>query len=104
MRNYLMHKFRSWGKFLRASVSLGAAAMFAMLVAVVWSAPAPNADSGNITIIVSKLLEQGHYLKHALNDATSKQFLEFYLDALDPRRLIFLQSDVDEFTKQYATH
>ena len=68
-------------------------------------ADADNAgpDPGQICISVARLLEQGHYSKHKLDDSMSKRFLANYLDALDFNHLFFTQKDVDTFTAKYNT-
>ena len=65
------------------------------------TAPAP--DQGQICISVARLLEQGHYSKHLLDEVVSRRFLANYLDTLDFNHLFFTQSDVDDFNNKYAT-
>jgi len=60
-------------------------------------------DPGQICISVGRLLEQGHYSKHKLDETISKRFLSNYLDALDFNHLFFTQKDVDTFNDKYAT-
>ena len=60
-------------------------------------------DPGQICISVGRLLEQGHYSKHKLDDTVSRKFLSNYLDTLDFNHLFFTQKDVDTFTTKYAT-
>jgi len=60
-------------------------------------------DPGQISISVGRLLEQGHYSKHKLDETVSKRFLANYLDMLDFNHLFFTQKDVDTFTSKYAT-
>jgi len=60
-------------------------------------------DPGQISISVGRLLEQGHYTKHKLDDELSHQFLKNYLEALDYNHLFFTQGDVDKFTSKYAS-
>lgn len=82
--------------------------LFVALVAVlVFLSPARAFDftapqSGRISFAVAKLLEQYHYRQAKLDDAMSEKFLRMYLNALDYNHLIFLQSDVDEFTSIYG--
>jgi carboxyl-terminal processing protease len=53
----------------------------------------------NIARVTAKLLEQSHYSRKELNDTVSEQFLQRYLDTLDPMRIYFLQTDTIEFSK-----
>src|SRR2546422_771882 len=69
----------------------------------VFSDLAPKADSGQIGLVVAKLLEQHHYSAHPLDDEISRQFFTNYFNALDYNHLIFLQSDLDQFKKYDET-
>jgi carboxyl-terminal processing protease len=60
-------------------------------------------DPGQISISVGRLLEQGHYSKHKLDEGVAKKFLANYLDALDFNHLFFTQKDVDTFNDKYGT-
>jgi carboxyl-terminal processing protease len=50
---------------------------------------------------VGGLLENHHYLQRPIDAEMSRRWLGLYLAALDENHRIFLQSDVDEFTKKY---
>ena len=60
-------------------------------------------DSGKIARVVGFLLSQTHYKRSALDDEISKEFLRKYMESLDYSRMVFLQSDFDEFSKKYGT-
>lgn len=45
------------------------------------------------------VLERGHYQPKALDDDFSKGVYKDYIEALDPSKRFFLQSDIDEFSK-----
>jgi len=47
-------------------------------------------------------LQSGHYARKTLDDQLAKDLLNAYLDDLDPNRIHFLQSDIDEFNS-FAT-
>jgi carboxyl-terminal processing protease len=64
---------------------------------------AADPDPGQICISVGRLLEQGHYSRHKLDDELSRRFLKNYLDQLDYNHLFFTQKDVDAFETKYAT-
>lgn len=67
----------------------------------------PNKDDvGKYELImnmVAKLLSQGHYDPKAINDEFSQKVFNKYLEDLDPRKDIFLKSDVDSLSALYAT-
>src|ERR1700677_323556 len=68
------------------------------------SASAADVDPGQISIAVSRLLEQAHYTRRKLDDPDlSKQFLKNYLEAIDYNHLFFTQKDIDAFNAKYAT-
>ncbi len=51
------------------------------------------------TVLTSKILESSQFAHKKLDAALAEKFLARYLDTLDGARSIFLQSDIDEFTK-----
>lgn len=86
--------------FLRSSAAL----LPGLLVAVLAVQPAvAKTDSEQIGVSVGRLLEEGHYTHHPLNDEISKKLLTGYLELLDFSHLFFTQNDIDAFTKKYAT-
>ncbi len=60
---------------------------------------APTPEHGISAIITTKFIEQYHYKKTQLNDEQSADILNHYIDALDPNRNIFIQSDIDAFQR-----
>jgi len=54
------------------------------------------------TKLTSKILENSQFAHKKLDDALAEKFLARYLDTLDGGRSVFLQSDIDEFTKASA--
>lgn len=61
-----------------------------------------NSEQRQVARQVSALLDRSHYLDKPLDKETGKQILANYFDNLDPNHNLFLQSDIDEFTKKYA--
>jgi carboxyl-terminal processing protease len=61
-----------------------------------------SADSRQISITVARLLEQAHYSRQKLDDATAKKILDTYLGDLDYTKLFFTQEDIDEIYKKYG--
>ena len=49
--------------------------------------------------LLAFVIEKGHYNPAAIDDAFSKGVYKDYLNALDPSKRFFLQSDIDEFAK-----
>ncbi|MFM8469194.1 MAG: carboxy terminal-processing peptidase [Limisphaerales bacterium] len=79
----------------------------AVLMAVVFSSAAPAVEftrqqAGKITQSVGDLLDRAHYKGVRLNDEIAESHLKNYLDALDYNHMMFLQTDVDEFTEKYG--
>jgi len=60
-------------------------------------------DSGKIARVVGFLLSQTHFKRTPLNDDISTAFLRKYMESLDYSRMVFLQSDYDEFEAKYGT-
>ncbi len=60
-------------------------------------------QAGVISRVTSELLAQLHFSNNKLDDQRSSNFLKTYLDSLDPRRMVFLQRDVELFEKTYGT-
>jgi carboxyl-terminal processing protease len=61
--------------------------------------PDPNKDKMLLEIL-AYVIEKGHYNPPPIDDAFSKGIFKDYIDALDPSKRFFLQSDIDEF-RQY---
>ena len=64
---------------------------------------APGPNDARIAYITARLLEEYHYSQQQLDPEISGKFFDGYLEALDPRRENFLQSDIAEFT-HYRTN
>jgi carboxyl-terminal processing protease len=65
--------------------------------------PAAQATEANVTRLTTSLLERSQFAHHPLDSELAGKFLAGYLDALDGRRSLFLQSDVQEFAAYRAT-
>ena len=57
----------------------------------------PSAKDRQITLTVRILMTRQHLTKHKLDDEISQRALVSFLKTLDPMKLYFLQSDIDEF-------
>ena len=49
--------------------------------------------------LLAFVVERGHYEPSAIDDKFSKGIYKDYMEALDPSKRFFLQSDIDEFSK-----
>lgn len=49
--------------------------------------------------LLAFVIEKGHYSPAAIDDTFSKGVYKDYIEALDPSKRFFLQSDIDEFSK-----
>lgn len=61
-----------------------------------------TADPGKDKALIGLLtwvIEQGHYSPAKIDDVFSKGVYKSYLEALDPSKRFFIQSDIDEFNK-----
>lgn len=76
------------------------------LSAVLWSfVPSKKEDPEKDKLLLELLtfvLEKGHYDPIAMDDTFSKSVYKEYIDAIDPSRRFFVQTDIDEF-KKYET-
>ena len=68
-----------------------------------WHPIAPGPIDGQIAAVTAALLKEHHYLKKPFDEALSGQFLDRYLETLDPQHLHFTQADLAEF-EQYRTN
>lgn len=59
-------------------------------------------QAGVISKTTSELLAQLHFSNKSLDASRSNKFLELYLESLDPRRMVFLQRDIDLFKRTYG--
>ncbi|HND51584.1 MAG TPA: carboxy terminal-processing peptidase [Pirellulaceae bacterium] len=90
----------------RASLALAALMLLGAGGAGLWHlgaadlGNAPKARDRQVTIMVSSLLRRDHLSKHPIDDEISQRGIKQFLKALDPMKLYFLQSDVDEFLQK----
>jgi carboxyl-terminal processing protease len=79
---------------------LVAAVVLASGASIVCARPTqPNAADRQITLAVSMLMERQHLTGQRLDDTISERCLKTYVKDLDPLKLFFRQSDIDEFNK-----
>ena len=59
----------------------------------------PTAQDRQITLAVVSLLKRGHLTRHEVDDEKSERCLKGFLKTLDPMKLYFYQSDIDDFNQ-----
>ncbi len=59
-----------------------------------------NEEDANITRVTAQLLMQSHYKQQPIDDSISSKLFDRYLETLDPLRLYFQESDIQEFEPQ----
>jgi carboxyl-terminal processing protease len=79
--------------------------ILAALVGLLWmtpwlsAEPTPGKDDQTVARLVCAFLHQGHLNRPELGEELSRHLARRFLKDLDPGKLYFLQSDVDEFKK-----
>lgn len=68
-----------------------------------WVPLTPTPSDAAISYVTARLLESQHYIKQPFDASVSGKFLDRYLKSLDPQRLHFIQSDIEEFDKYRAS-
>ncbi len=63
----------------------------------------PKPEFTTITKQVAGMIEKEHLAHPTINDAVSERLLNHYIKELDPQKLYFLQSDIDEFQQVRTT-
>src|SRR5688572_28717271 len=58
----------------------------------------PSAQDRAITLSVAALMEKGHLTGHRLDDEISARCMDTFIKELDPLKLFFYESDVNELT------
>ncbi|HEX6986225.1 MAG TPA: tail-specific protease, partial [Planctomycetaceae bacterium] len=59
----------------------------------------PRAEDTTTAKLVAQMVEKFHISQKGLDDEISRKTFDKYLSDLDPMKLYFLQSDVDELSK-----
>lgn len=114
--NWTNHAAVSSGVIKRCSKALGLLCLASVLlsfsaVASVAETPASTAVTKtawvdddlqqSLTKEIVDVMQTQHFRKMQLDDSLSSMLLDNYLKALDPNRMIFLQSDINEFNANY---
>ncbi len=92
-RSFHVRRFSRMGLFI--------AIIAACLVPAAWADPVgPRPEDRQITLGVRRLLLQEHLSRHPLDKEIAARWMKTFLKALDPMKVYFYQSDVDEFTRR----
>ena len=84
--------------FVRGFVAI---ALIAAVVPFAWADPVePGSSDRQIALAVTSLVNKKHLSRHPLDKEISERCLDMFLKSLDPMKVYFYQSDVDEFMKQ----
>jgi len=59
----------------------------------------PSEQDRQVARLIANLMPRNHISAQGLNDTISKRALELFIKSLDPLKLYFYQSDIDEFSK-----
>jgi carboxyl-terminal processing protease len=86
-------------KALFFALVFASGAVFAKATSEITDVPLkPNASQNQAAVLAARFLTRFHYKATPLDAKMSTQVFDRYLDALDPDRLFFVQSDIDRFT------
>ena len=61
------------------------------------TAAAPTARDSLVSKLIAQLMPRNHISGNELNDKISQRALDLFIESLDPLKLYFYQSDIDEF-------
>ena len=87
---------RRWLGFLFGFVLFGGlSAAWLSLPAAPLDGPARS--DRRVTLVVKSFMEREHLSRHPLDDEISTRAMKAFLEGFDPRKMYFLQSDIDEF-------
>jgi len=93
---YLYVVRRRWVGFLFALAILGAMST-AWLALPAATLDGPKASDRRVTLVVRSFMENEHLSRHPLDDEISVRAMKSFLQGIDPRKLYFTQSDIDDF-------
>jgi carboxyl-terminal processing protease len=83
-----------------AVLALFAAAAAAVVGPMVMARPLRKNEEHSIAVIVAALMDQKHVAQKQIDDETSRRAMKMFFETLDPMKLYFYQSDVDQFAAE----
>lgn len=94
------HRFTRLSRLSHITLAVAAVALFAASSQSLFAKPTqPNANDRQITFAVATLMERDHLTGQRIDDTVSERALKAFIKDLDPLKLFFYQTDVDEFTR-----
>src|SRR5690606_3317687 len=78
-------------------LAVGSAAVVGPLV---MARPLRKNEEHSIAVIVTALMDQKHVAQKQVDDETSRRAMKMFFETLDPMKLYFYQSDVDQFASE----
>jgi carboxyl-terminal processing protease len=89
-------------QFFQAKCHSAVTALALLLLIPVWASaqPTPGKDDKLVAEMVCAFLEQGHVTRPKIGEEISRRLFRRFLKDLDPGKVYFLKSDIDEFKKQ----
>jgi carboxyl-terminal processing protease len=64
------------------------------------TAQKPGPNDRQITLAVRNLLERQHFTRRGIDDEIARRWFTTFLEALDPMKIYFLQSDIDALSQK----
>ncbi|MBU6275278.1 MAG: carboxy terminal-processing peptidase [Planctomycetes bacterium] len=64
------------------------------------AAQKPGPNDRQITLAVRNLLERQHFTRRGIDDEIARRWFTTFLEALDPMKIYFLQSDIDALSQK----
>lgn len=64
---------------------------------------APKPEFTQITKLVCQMIEKEHLIRLPINDTMAERTIDHFVKELDPQKLYFMQSDIDEFNQARTT-
>ncbi|NBT14239.1 MAG: tail-specific protease, partial [Planctomycetia bacterium] len=100
------HRFPAWPRRIAPAVALGLLVGMASIradqppTAAQSPAAKPGPNDRQITLAVRSYLEREHFTRRPIDDEIARRWFDIFLEALDPMKVYFLQSDVDAFLQK----
>src|SRR5262249_11399132 len=96
---------RIFSKSFRSALAFGGALIISASAFALQSSRMLDqaATTAEITRLTSTILEKSQFAHHPLDNEFAGKFLDRYLDTLDSQHMVFLQSDIDEFSRFRST-
>ncbi len=72
-----------------------------------WLVPSCGSYAADFNLVgreMSRMLKNGHYARLPFNEKLSARFFDVYIETLDPAKLYFLKSDIENFSKKYKSN